>query len=284
MTSTANTIVASMKWLRSNIDQVSLRLEEDWDCLIVVDGGERSGKTTLASHMLLIARPDIEDAILSGDFKPFLSHSVWNWEDVKERLRTYAHGEAIAFHEAALLGREAMTTYNNEAIRVLSTIGERNILQIWTWTRFQRLDPYVRERTRIRAYIVPLGHGQRGMVRYYIRHEIPNPEPGEQAVYHWPAFQERFPSFERMSELHAEAWHRLREKDHREKDKLLKGDALGSLPKVAERLKAMGLGIREIAPILGKPQSTIAKWTKGVGRTWKGHERELTNEDASDGS
>lgn len=253
---------ASLKILASNLSHVARLLRQDWDALFVIDGGERRGKTLLASHVIRVARPEIDHAIQCADYAPFLARSLYSWDDLCDWTEDSSVGDVVAYHEALLLGREAMTQFNLRAIRWISSIGHKNLLQVWTWTRFHRLDPVIRERCAVRGYIVQQGEGKRGLVRWYIRWETADPLPGyNEAVVHIPALEERYPSFDELGPLYAEAWAKLREKDNEAK-RALRADAEGNRPEVksVRALASKGFSEDEIAQTLGVPKRRVERW------------------------
>ena len=142
--------------------------EQDWDWLWVTDGRERVGKTAFSTLVLLTAESEILDAVLGADYSIALSRYSWDFDDMLDTVQSLAPGSALCYQEASMLGREAMRTWNLRMVRVMSTIGSRNILYLLTFPRFSMLDPYLRWRTRSRTY-VRTHRGVRGWARCYYR-------------------------------------------------------------------------------------------------------------------
>src|SRR3990172_4680871 len=140
--------------LQMNCDTVMHHVKnQDWDYLMILDGEERSGKTTLGCHVLRFQQPELERDIQCGIYEPFLSHCVWSFEDATSAYAKVEKGSSMFFNEARILGRRAMKELNLRVIDVLTTMGNLNIAQTWTFPDFHMLDPYLRQRARCRGFV-----------------------------------------------------------------------------------------------------------------------------------
>lgn len=237
---------------------------DDWDWLMVFDGDERVGKSTIAMHVLLIAEPKLARDIACGIYKNVLARLAWSFDSMVELVRTMPDGTAMIYDEASLLGREAMREHNLRMVRVMSTVGLRNRLYVWTFPDFYMLDPYLRDgRVRTRGYVRSI-KGERGYVTWYVRQRYPFPRPGGETVWWKRGFDTRFSSVASMSKNHAELWELYRERDTSAKDAILEGSQPDARREIALRLRAEGMNIRQIADTVGRSLGTTGIWLKGV--------------------
>lgn len=189
---------------------------DDWDWLWTIDGRERVGKTALSTLVLLTAEPYLYEAILRGEYEPALARYSWDFDDMLDGLIALPKGSALCYQEASMLGREAMKSWNLRMVRVMTTVGSRNILFILTFPRYQMLDPYLRLRTRTRSH-VRTHHGSRGYARCYYRATDLLEGDDDGMRY---AFDTTFRDARRIPEL-SEFWAKLMEKEERVKSEIL---------------------------------------------------------------
>src|SRR3990172_1991038 len=141
--------------------------EKDWDWVIVLDGGERTGKTLLATQILL------ESEDFSNEPMRALKHIVWDFQTYEQRMRELPQGSCIIFNEASLLGRRSNTALADRMVKILTTSGARNMLTVLTFPTFRMLDPYLRNhRVRTRGYVHTVC-GERGYVDWSVRIQRP---------------------------------------------------------------------------------------------------------------
>ena len=224
--------------LAANIDSiVRLVRKKDWDWVMLLDGPERSGKSELATQVQYHANyctliDNGTDFMISLEGKrvpsnPFsdplrnLDYTVWTFEELKRVAIKATKGTALVFHESGIYGREYKKKANMEAIRVLTTIGAKNLLFIMTFPSMHMLDPYLRyHRIRTRGYVHTVG-GERGYVQWSVRPFGPWNEG--LAMPFMEAFTCRF---RECGGSLSELWAAVREKDVYFKQHLLEGSSM----------------------------------------------------------
>ncbi len=192
----------------------------DWDWLTVVYGRERVGKTDLAALIMLTAEPELDRSVLCADYAEPLRRFAWDFPSMVDTLSTLPRGGVMTYQEAAMLGREALRKWDLDMIRVMTTVGERNVHQIWTFPRFSMLDPYLRYRCRTRIHVSTMDR-ERGHARwYYSRDATPLDDTDEPCVF-VPAFDSSFRDIRTVSPCHAEFWYTLRARETEIKSAIL---------------------------------------------------------------
>ena len=253
--------------LKANCEMVMEKVrKDDWDYLTILDGGERSGKTTLACHMLRFKEPSVERDIQCGIFDTMIRKCVWRFEDAETRFRdANLGGSALMYNEARILGRRAMKELNLRMIDVMTTIGNLNISQDWTFPSFHMLDPYLRQRARLRGYVYTV-KGVRGYVTWYVRRQYPFPRGNGETVWWKRAYSDRFPSMATISPQHGEAWYVFNEMDKQHKRNILEGKGESADPKlgIMLRLRERGLFIRDIAEVMDMSRARVGELLKGT--------------------
>lgn len=200
----------------SNVRLIAEKVRnEDWDWLIAVDGRERVGKTAISVRILFSAEPILYRYVLCADYSIPLGRFAWDFDDMLDIVKLLPRGRSICYQEASMLGREAMRTWNTRMVRVMTTIGNRNILYILTFPRFTMLDPYLRYRARTRVY-VRTHHGARGYARCYYRATMETDSDDGLRFAYDTTFRDV-----KNDDTLAEFWYKLMEKEDRVKMEIL---------------------------------------------------------------
>lgn len=254
-----------------NLDSITLRniakvseyvRKRDWDWLIVCDGDERIGKSTVSAGLLLAAEPEVERDIECGIYETALSKMAWDFDSMLTLMKELPDGTAQMYDEASILGREAMKEHNLRMVRVMTTVGHRNRIYIWTFPDFYMLDPYLRDgRVRTRGFVYTT-EAERGYVVWYARQRFPFPRPGGETVWWNMGYKGRFRSIPSISENHAEFWALYAERDTAAKTKILEGALPDARKEIALRLSEMGQSIRAVAKIVNRSPGTVSAWVK----------------------
>jgi len=251
------------------LDVQGICVKKDWDLLASLDGGERSGKSSVGADLVTVWEPEIERDILCGIHDTFLQRYAWGWGDWYDLLRSSVN-RVVVREEADFLGREAMTEINRRILRVLSTVGRRNNLMVLMFPDFWKLDPYARERTRIRGYVHARNIDDRsdgpirGYILWYVRVKYPFPHKGS-TVWWLRGTTGRFDHISNRSELHGETWARWREKEEAAKNTILGASEPDARKTIARSLKRKGKTVREIAELMDMARGTVGDWVKGMG-------------------
>lgn len=188
---------------------------DDWDWLMTVDGRERVGKTAFSLLSLLTASTKLYRDVLCAIYDRVLSRFSWDFDSMVDTIISLPRGEALCYQEASMLGREALRSWNLRMVRVMTTVGTRNVFFILTFPRYGMLDPYLRYRTRTRVYC-RTHHGVRGYARcYYRAYAETDNDDGLRYAYDTTF---RNPANDRLL---SELWALLREKEDAVKMKIL---------------------------------------------------------------
>lgn len=239
--------------------------EKDWDWPIIIDGDERGGKTTQAIGILLETEPKLYRDIECGIYENAMLRISWNFEHMVDCIKLSENGTCLVYDEASILGREAMKETNLRMIKVMTTIGMKNRLYVWTFPAFQMLDPYLRNgRIKTRIYIYT-DKGERGYATYYARKRYPWPRKDGETIWWYPAFQERFRTVSSLGGNFAEFWQRYQDKEYEHKLKILDNSLIDPRKDIAINLrKKTKFSIKQIAEIVGKPNTLVGMWIKGI--------------------
>lgn len=140
-----------MKKLEKNLDVIKFLItKKDFDWLMVVEGYEGVGKSTLAWHVCKYIDPDFN-----------AQNIVFEPDQFRLLLQNARKGESILIDEGGLLlfSRNAMQTDNKELIQALTTIRAKNLFICICVPSFHILDKYVREH-RVKSLIRVAARGR----------------------------------------------------------------------------------------------------------------------------
>lgn len=182
--------------------------EHDWDWVWVTYGRERVGKTAFSTLVLFTAEPILYEDILIGSYEKPLARFTWDFDDMVDSVQVLPRGSALCYQESSMLGREAMKRWNIRMVKVMTTIGSRNILFLLTFPKFSMLDPYLRLRARTTTHI-RTHHRSRGYARCYYRAVDSLDDESEGMRY---AFDTTFRDVAKEPTLR-EFWFKLQEKE-----------------------------------------------------------------------
>ncbi len=121
------------KILKSNLDIIKKAVTKDRDCLLIVDGKEREGKSTLACQIAKYLDPTYNVDRCCFTAEDFIDAV----KSVKERYKAVVLDEGMAF-----TSRSALSKLNRALIRVLAEIGMKNLFLIICIPSFFELDKY----------------------------------------------------------------------------------------------------------------------------------------------
>jgi len=121
----------------SQLKRITKRIKtKDTDFVIVIEGRERSGKSTLA---LII------DLICDHDFS-IKKNIVFNKKKYVRTLKNLSKYSVLHYDEAGigLYKRDASTKDTKIINKLLMTVGQRNLLHLYLIPSFFEIDPYLR--------------------------------------------------------------------------------------------------------------------------------------------
>jgi len=141
-----------IEYLKHKRDQIN---HHDMDFCLVISGGERKGKSTLAARI--------------GDFMSYGKMTVdqicIDIDEFLTSLHNSNKGDVIIFDEAGtnLYSRESMTTMNRILTKAFMVSGLKNVCMIFNIPNFFNLDNYIRTHRVNMLIQIP----KRGKFRYY---------------------------------------------------------------------------------------------------------------------
>lgn len=186
-----------MDRLRAFINMVKRGIDQKWDFVMVIDGREGSGKSTLGLHM---------KAMYDGNYN--LDHVLFDATSMVHEMQFAPRGSCIIVDEAiiSLYKREALKDFQTTLVKAFSIVRARNLFFILVLPNFQDLDPNIRTRANYRLY----SYAKRG-IRGYLQVYQPQRTPWSSGwlyqtliwEYKFPAlpddFQSRYDNFKETS-------------------------------------------------------------------------------------
>lgn len=146
--------------IRANLDRVTNNyLKRDRDFILVVDGDEGEGKSTLAWSCCKYVDPTFNAERIAYDQHQF-----------KELVQKSSIGQALLIDEGGwmLFSREAMTRMNKEIVKILMAIRMKNLFVVVCIPSFWKIDDYIRTHRARALFRVPC----RGRVMIYGRKKL----------------------------------------------------------------------------------------------------------------
>lgn len=133
-------------YLKIQLDRMKELSKNDWDFIIVLDGYERTGKSTLAQQ---IAK------YLDNDFQ--LNQIVFNGIEFEKQAKTLEHHKVLVFDEGYgdLTSKKWMNKVNHSIVKMLTEIGYKNLYLIIVLPSYYDLVKYIamhRSRVLIHVY------------------------------------------------------------------------------------------------------------------------------------
>jgi len=121
-------------YLKSNLDVLKTEIKKDWDFLMVVDGREGAGKSSLAAQIGYYLDPTLN-----------LSRFCFNAKQFQEAVYKAEKYQCIILDEGygALSSRAAMSWVNRTLVKMLTEIRMKNLFILVLLPSFYDLDKYV---------------------------------------------------------------------------------------------------------------------------------------------
>ncbi len=145
-------------YLKTNLDMAIKVIRKDYDMVIVVDGEEGCGKSTLAMQMAHYCDPSLT-----------LERVVFTPSEFRKAITTAKKYQAVVYDEAytGLSSRATMSMINRTLISMLAEIRQRNLFVFVVMPCFFDLDKYVSLwRSRILIHVYTKGF-ERGRFAFY---------------------------------------------------------------------------------------------------------------------
>ena len=157
-------------------------VKHDMDFLLCITGRERIGKSTLALQIASIFDPEFK-----------IEQVVFDIPALYEQVYKLKPGQVIIIDEGAtaFFAREAMNTDVKEGVKLLTVMGERNLLVILCVPSFFIVDKYIRDH-RVAGLIKVT---KRGRFKYYSKRRLKQSHYNSKVnAYAWadPSFTDTF--------------------------------------------------------------------------------------------
>lgn len=149
-------------YLRSNLDIIKQKVcEEDFDCVYVVDGYERFGKSTLVQQVSKYVDPTFS-----------IDRMCFNASEFTAAVRKAEKNQAVVYDEAitGLSARTALGVINTALVKMLAQIGQKNLFVGIVIPAFFDLDKYVcLWRSMFLLHVYVGANMERGFFSFYNR-------------------------------------------------------------------------------------------------------------------
>lgn len=108
-------------YLKEKLDNVRHIISKNWDCVFIIDGDERIGKSTLGLTCAYYLDPNITISNISNGA-----------EECKEKIRDLPDKSILIVDEGSLvfLGKDAMRREQRELMKILNVVGQKNMIFI----------------------------------------------------------------------------------------------------------------------------------------------------------
>lgn len=121
-------------YLKGILDKIKVSVTKDMDLIILVDGPERAGKSTLAQQCAAYCDPTFN-----------ISRICFTPDEFRKAVMAAEPGQAIVYDEAytGLNSRGTMSVINRALVSLLAEIGQKNLIIFVAMPTFFDLDKYV---------------------------------------------------------------------------------------------------------------------------------------------
>ncbi len=146
--------------LKQKLDNILLIRKKKWDYLIIVDGKERSGKSTLAQICAYY--------LTNGNFS--INNMSLGSSDVLEKLEKLPDFSVLIMDEGSLTlsAKDWATKGQRQLVKVLNVIGQKSMVLIVVLPSFFDLNKYVAiDRSRFLLHVYTDEVMNRGRVAYF---------------------------------------------------------------------------------------------------------------------
>lgn len=248
--------------LQKNLDRLKEAVSDDWDGVIIVDGVEGAGKSTLAQQIGFYCDPTLT-----------LDRVVFSSEPFKKAIDKAEKKQAIVYDEAygALASKKTMSQMTHAIINKLTRIRKKNLFLIIVLPTFFDMTKYVSLwRSRCLIHVVAEGF-DRGYFKFYNYHKKKDLYVKGKKFYDYkcvfPNFSGRFTNFypcgkEEYLKKKDEAEDEEEESDLgiRQKQIVKKEVMIELVPIFHKKLKQRGFTQQEMAELLGISRPTFKKY------------------------
>ncbi|MBU1234994.1 MAG: hypothetical protein KKC77_19075 [Proteobacteria bacterium] len=108
--------------LRQKLDNIKMIIKKNWDAIIVIDGMERSGKSTLGFACA--------DYMADGNLT--LNNVAVDGDDAMKKCESLPNGSVLMVDEGSLVfsSKDSMTKEQKKLLKIINVIGQKNMVFI----------------------------------------------------------------------------------------------------------------------------------------------------------
>lgn len=151
--------------------------EHDFDCVLLIDGPEGVGKSTVGMHLKAFA-----------DGRYNLSYMCYDSRDLLDIMQTAPPGSTVILDEAvtAFMSRTSLDRFQVRLVQAFSIVREKNLFFILIIPNINLLDKALVIRSRFRIWVFAKGH-ERGFatVYYASRNAWSKTKPWWEEAFRW---------------------------------------------------------------------------------------------------
>lgn len=151
-------------FLIQKLDNVKSIIKRNWDCVILIDGMERSGKSTLG----LTCAWYISEGELT------LDNVASDSDDAIRKLERLPDRSVIMIDEGSLIfsSKESMSAEQKKLIKIMNVIGQKNMVFIIVLPSFFDLNKFIAvNRSRFLLHVYTNRHLDRGRFCFFSEHK-----------------------------------------------------------------------------------------------------------------
>lgn len=147
------------EFLKKRLDNIPKILKKNWDCVILIDGPERSGKSTLGMTIATYLYPDFS-----------IKNIVRGLEDAAKRVDEAPNRSVLFIDEGSLVfnTKDAMTKAQKQLMKIMDVVGQKNMLFIIVLPSFFDLNKTIAvRRSKFLLHVYVDKNLNRGKFVYY---------------------------------------------------------------------------------------------------------------------
>lgn len=153
-------VVKLDRFLRQKLDNVKKIVRRNWDCVMLIDGVERSGKSNLGlscGWYLTDGKMKVSDICIGAD-------------DVIKKIGNAKEGSLLMLDESSLVfySKDSMKKEQKKLIKILNVVGQKNIIFIMILPSvFDLMKDIAVRRSKFLLHVYTGRHLERGRYSYF---------------------------------------------------------------------------------------------------------------------
>jgi hypothetical protein len=147
-------------YLKTKLDNVKDIIKKNWDCVILIDGKERAGKSTLGFCC----------AWYLSDGKMTINNLAKNTDDAIAKIQTLPDKSVLFIDEGSLSfsSKDAMRTEQKKIMKILDVVGQKNLTIIIVLPSFFELNKSIAcRRSKFLLHVYTDEQLERGRFTYF---------------------------------------------------------------------------------------------------------------------